>query len=200
MTTGRDRIARAARELFDEDGLERFTMRAIGARAGLSGAAIYRHFPDRESVLAEVLQGGYERFVSYLARGLRGRTPLERLLRTGEGYLLFSLDHPRLYEAMFLRRDVAALRRFDELASGRGAGFQLLVDRVRECMTAGVLPRGDAAEVALVLWALVHGLAALHLTGRFGDDRRSVERLFRRMARRAMRLLRGPETSGRRRP
>ena len=200
MITGRDRIARAARELFDQYGPERFTMRAIGARVGVSGAAIYRHFPNREALLAEVMRGAYERFVSYLARGLRGRTPLERLLRTGEGYLLFSLDHPRLYEAMFLRRDVAALRRFDELASGRGAGFQLLVDRVRECMTTGVLPRGDAAEVALVLWALVHGLAALHLTGRFGDDRKSVERLFRRMARRAMRLLRGPETSGRRRP
>jgi AcrR family transcriptional regulator len=198
VTGSRERIARAARELVDLHGLERCTMRAIGQRVGVSAAAIYRHFPHREALLAEVLRGADELFVSYLARGLRGRTPLERLARTGDGYLAFALDHPHLYEALFVRRDPPTLPRFEDVAGGRGPGFQLLVDRVRDCMAGGALPRADPAEVALALWALVHGLATLCLSGRFGEDRAAVERLFRRMGRRAVGLLGGAETSRRR--
>jgi len=51
--------------------------------------------------------------------------------------------------------------------------FQFLVDRVRECIDAGVLAPGDATEIAATIWAHVHGLASLRLSGHMksvGDD------------------------------
>ena len=169
-TETRDRIVEEARDLYLTGGLSALSMRKVAERVGVSATALYRHFDDKESLLVAVVQAGFERFTSYLLRGLAGRTPFERLARTGEGYLRFALDNPSYYRIMFMasREDFG----FDQLPTANretlGRSFQLLVDRVRECQDAGRLRAGDPQEIAVVIWSFVHGLVSLYLAGHMG--------------------------------
>ena len=170
MADTRERIVEEARDLYLTGGLSALSMRKVADRVGVSATALYRHFDDKESLLIAVVQAGFERFTRYLLRGLAGKTPAERLARTGEGYLRFALDNPSYYRIMFMasREDLG----FDHLpAASRqtlGQSFQLLVDRVRECQAARHLRAGDPQEIAVVIWSFVHGLVSLYLAGHMG--------------------------------
>lgn len=166
----RDRIVEEARDLYLTGGLSALSMRKVAERVGVSATALYRHFDDKEALLVAVVQAGFERFTSYLLRGLAGKTPAERLQRTGEGYLRFALENASYYRIMFMtsREDFG----FDQLpATSRqilARSFQLLVDRVRECQDAGDLRAGEPEEIAVLIWSFVHGLVSLYLAGHMG--------------------------------
>ena len=98
----RQQILTEARELFLEDGLAGFSMRAVASRVGVSATALYRHFNDKDALLASLLSEAFATFGSYLGRALGGRTPIERFRAIGLAYVDFALDHPRDYELMFL--------------------------------------------------------------------------------------------------
>jgi AcrR family transcriptional regulator len=165
--TTRDRILEEARELFLTLGLSGFSMRAVAERVGVSATAIYRHFDGKDALLAAVLREAFGTFGSYLMRALSKETPIERFRATGLAYFDFALDHSRDYQLMFMT-DCKELG-YDEISEqigerGRGT-FQFLVDRVEECMKAGVFPRRDPTEVALYVWSQTHGSASLWLVG-----------------------------------
>ncbi|HEU5060435.1 MAG TPA: TetR/AcrR family transcriptional regulator [Kofleriaceae bacterium] len=166
----RERIVEEARDLYLRGGLSAVSMRKVAERVGVSATALYRHFDDKESLLLAVVQTGFERFTSYLLSGLAGKSPLERLTLTGEGYLRFALDHPSYYRIMFMtsREDFG----FDQLPAATrntlGRSFQLLVDRVRECQGARRLRVGEPEELAVLIWSFVHGLVSLYLAGHMG--------------------------------
>ena len=163
------RLLADARDLYLEVGLARFSLREVARRAGVSPAAVYRHFDDKEALLREVCAAGFHIFSSYLVRALGARTPRERLAATAEQYLRFALDHPRDYRFIFMgaAEDFAALTPADTRESA--STFNFLVDRVRECMDTRVMHRGDPVGIAAFIWAHVHGVVSLHLSGHFAD-------------------------------
>ena len=142
-------------------------MRALAERVGVTATALYRHFEDKDALLAALLEQGFATFGTYLMRALAGRTPLERLRRSGHAYFEFALDHPRDYALMFMTPcDDLGLTSVSESAKTRmDATFVFLVDRVKECIAAGVVAPLDPMAVALNIWAEVHGLASLRLNG-----------------------------------
>ncbi|HYV97461.1 MAG TPA: TetR/AcrR family transcriptional regulator [Gemmatimonadaceae bacterium] len=174
----RARILEAAADRFRTLGPRAFTMTDVAEHVGLTTPALYRHFKGREDLLAELVQEGFTVFTQYLARGLRGNTPRERLDLTSAAYFDFAVDHPGYYETIFLTADIPGLRRFPDLELGRSASFQLLVDRVRECMDAGFFTRGNAADIALTMWAQAHGFMTLNHFGRFTGSRAQIRARF----------------------
>lgn len=179
MATQRDgdqtkaRLRTEARDLYLEGGFARFSLREVARRTGVTAAAVYRHFDDKEALLRDVCAAGFAIFSSYLLRALAARTPRERLGAAAEQYLLFAVENPRDYRFIFMgaAEDFATLAPAD--TSESASTFTFLVDRVRECMQAGVLQEDDAARVAANIWAHVHGLVSLRLSGhfaRFGND------------------------------
>jgi AcrR family transcriptional regulator len=148
-------------------------LREVARRAGVSAPAFYRHLDGKGALLGAVCNEGFRLFGSYLMRALREPTPMARLRKSGLLYLHFALENPRDYRVIFMTA-------LDEpgLARAKGAAdapptFQFIVDRARECMDAGDLARRDATEVAAVIWAHVHGLVSLRLSGHMapvGDD------------------------------
>src|SRR5687768_2852915 len=98
----RQHILSEARELFLKKGLSGVSMRAVADGVGVSATALYRHFNDKDALLASLLGEAFGTFGSYLGRCLGGSTPLERFRICGRGYVEFALDHPRDYELMFL--------------------------------------------------------------------------------------------------
>lgn len=166
----RGRLVTEARDLYLEAGLGRFSLREVARRSGVSAAAVYRHFDDKEALLREVCAAGFQIFSSYLVRALAARTPRERLAATSEQYLRFALEHPRDYRFMFMgaAEDFATLAPADTTESA--STFHFLVDRVRECMDTKVIHRGDPVGVAAFIWAHVHGVVSLRLAGHFADE------------------------------
>ena len=163
----RQQILREARELFLRGGLSGFSMRAVADRVGLSATALYRHFDDKDALLASVLGEAFSTFGAYLGRALGGRTPRERFRKIGLAYVDFALDHPRDYELMFMTncQELGFERIRREVDQRSLPTFELLVDRVRECIEARVFRPGDERQLALYAWATLHGLVSLWQLG-----------------------------------
>ena len=185
---GRAAILAAAEALFEAEGAEGFTVRAVAVRCGMTATALYRHFTDRDALLGEVLAAARRRFDDALARGADLPDPVERLLATGEGYLRFVAAHPQSYRALFLGPPRTPRHFTRDFAEGRAAGFQLLVGRIGACQAAGRLPPGDPLGLALTLWSSIHGLSALWITGQLGLGRAAFLRRGRDLTRWVTRL------------
>lgn len=182
----KERLLVAARAVYLETGFPTFSLREVARRVGVSAAAVYRHYPSKEALLEAVCAQGFEVFASYLVRSLRAPTPLGRLREAGRMYLAFATDHPQAYRVLFM----GAAEGFTLAGTGPAdsATFRFLVDRVTECMGAKALAKGDPEDTAMMIWAHVHGLASLRLTGhlgRVGDEEefaafyaRAVDRLL----------------------
>ncbi len=158
-------IVRAARDLFLQSGMGGFTLRGVGARVGISAPAIYRHFENKDDLLREVVDLGRERFTTYLVRGLRGSTPRERLLLTGESYLEFAFEQPQDYQIMFMAWNQMQPGVHAPVRAGNAPMFQFLLDRVRECLPGRSEGASEVLDHALLFWAQCHGLASLYLSG-----------------------------------
>jgi AcrR family transcriptional regulator len=179
----RERLLRHAREVYLEGGAAHFSLREVARRVGISAPAVYRHFDSKEALLGAVCEEGFRTFSSYLLRALEAPTPLERLRAAGDYYLRFALENAHDYRVIFMS-DVAALGGTAKRVNPRDTSptFQFLVDRVRECIVARDLAPGDASDIAGTIWAHVHGLASLRLSGHLGSvgDDRTFAAFFRR--------------------
>jgi AcrR family transcriptional regulator len=164
----RARLLSEARDLYLEGGLGDFSLREVARRAGVSAAAVYRHYDGKEALLREACGEGFRIFSSYLLQALAGATPRERMALSALQYLRFGLEHPLDYRFIFM----GAAEHYEPLAPPQTGQqeptFQFLVDRVKECIDAGVLRDEDARETALVIWSFVHGLVSLRLSGHLG--------------------------------
>lgn len=185
-----ERIASAARRLFEAHGAEGMSMRRVSAAVGITPMAIYRHYRDSTALVDAVAQQGFLELAAHL-RARRGRAaPLRYLATVMDAYVKFALDRPRMFDLMFLEARPGARRFPGDFRAGRSPTGNLLAETVEEAMNDGSLRRGDVWEVALAVWAQVHGLVALHRAGRVAMSparfrslcRRSLERLLRGLA------------------
>jgi len=166
----REALIRAALELIAKKGAAGFTFAEAARFAGVSPAAPYRHFRDRDELMANVALRGFEQFAAALARAWDDGRPDEftALDRLGKAYLEFARVEPAFYSAMFEARvrvgADAGLRDASERAFAvlRGAA-----DKVCAAMPSAGRP--PALMVALHIWAMAHGVASLFGRGDGGQ-------------------------------
>lgn len=152
-------LIRASAELIAEKGVEAFTLRAAAQRVGVSHAAPYRHFKDRDALLDAVAAQGFAAHVDSVRVAVEERDDaLERLRAQGEAYVRFAEERPSHFRVMFGRTSS------DPEAAGV-ASFSELLARIDECQEARVIAAHDRLKVAGVLWCAVHGLAELSVSG-----------------------------------
>ena len=165
----REALLAAAMELIAEKGPAGFTFAEAARSAGVSPAAPYRHFRDRDALLADVARLGFERFAAALETAWNDGEPDPYVAfdRLGRAFLGFARDEPALYAAMFeaqLPPDASL-----ELRQASDQSFAIL-RRAAEALCA-LLPRQKrppALMVALHFWALAHGIASLFARGDSG--------------------------------
>lgn len=168
-------LTNVAEELLAEKGPAGFTLADAARRAGVSAAAPYRHFPDREALIAEVARRGFQDFGAMLAASQAVTAAESEQMREREGadapgfrdmgtaYLTFARNRPGAYAAMF----VGPLKLSDP--AGQAAGdraFQLLVEGIRTAIGGQAAPGADMTQLALQVWAVSHGVATLAASGR----------------------------------
>jgi AcrR family transcriptional regulator len=155
-------LVAAALDLIAEKGPASFTFAEAARLAGVSPAAPYRHFRDRDALMADVARHGFERLGADLARAWNeGRPdPGKALENVGQAYLAFAKTQPAYFTAMFEAQLPPDLDR--ELAQAADRAFAVL-RQASEALCAQ-LPkerRPPALMVSLHVWALSHGIAAL---------------------------------------
>jgi len=162
----KEALIRAALELIEKKGPGGFTFAEAARWAGVSPAAPYRHFRDRDELISDVARRGFEEFTNALTRAWDEGRPdvIAAFDRFGKAYLNFAKREPAYYSAMFeagipLDAD-SELRAVSERAFAvlRGAAEKLVGG-----MPAGTRP--PALMVALHIWSLTHGIASLFSRG-----------------------------------
>jgi AcrR family transcriptional regulator len=157
----------------ENQGVEQLTLRSIGEKLGVSRTALYRHFSDKQALLAAVGREGFRMLRLQLTEAWewhgRGRAGFEAM---GFAYVGFAVAHPSHYRVMFGRflescsKDAA----FVEEAT---AAFQVLVDSLVDQQRAGLVRRDDPLILARFVWSVVHGVAMLVIDGQLrGADER----------------------------
>jgi AcrR family transcriptional regulator len=197
MTDQRNRILGCACDLYLEQGLDGFSMRKLAREVGVTAPALYRHYEGREAVLADVLREAHRTFSRYLYSALGAPTPAERFLAAAEQYLSFVVEHPRWYGMMHTAPEHLGMERIpDDIEALQQATHQFWLDRVRECMDAGILRPGDPEEASVTMWAHAHGLAQLYHQGCLTMEEADFRALFTASGKRLMAGLATPELAG----
>ena len=165
----REALISAALDLISKKGPAGFTFADAARWAGVSSAAPYRHFRDRDALLAEVARSGFERFAARLDMAWDNGipTPLSAFDKLGKAYLAFARDEPAYYSAMFeagvpLDSD-PELRQIADRSSA-------LLRQASEVLAAQAPAerRPPAGMMSLHIWAISHGIASLFARGDAG--------------------------------
>ncbi len=169
----KEALIRAALGLIGEKGPNGFTFAEAARMAGVSPAAPYRHYRDRDELLADVAVRGFIAFEAALAKAWDGGRPDPETAfhRLGRAYLAFAHDEPAFYSAMF--EAGVPLDASPELRAAADRSFQQLRQAAETLIAA--LPQGKrppALMMALHIWAMSHGVAALF--GRADGGRRPL--------------------------
>lgn len=168
-TERRQAILDAALHLFIEQGFEKVSMRNIADAIEYSPATIYLYFKDKNELLLELQTQAFAMMVDDLRLVANIEHPAEQLRAVGERFLGFALNHPELFELMFIMNGpmVAAAACAGATAwPGGGSAFAQVVAIVQRGIDTGVFRPQNAESAALMVWAHVHGLAALYLRQR----------------------------------
>jgi AcrR family transcriptional regulator len=148
----------AAMDLLEEGGEAELSLRAVARRAGVSAAAPYRHYDDREALVSAVAAVGYRELAERLAAAHPSPSTPDELASAAVAYVQFALERPALFRIMFGQ---PCDRDSDERVAATAA-VSLYVRGIVE----RTFPQADSEALATAVWALVHGLAFLHLDGK----------------------------------
>ena len=180
----------------DRDGPEGLTLRGVGEALGVSRTALYRHFADKEALVAAVAREGFralrEGLVAAWDREGRGLAGFEAM---ADAYRRFAVEHPAHYRVMFGR--VVESRDADpELGVEAEAAFRTLLDALVELQRTGVARAEDPMLQAHFVWSVTHGIAMLIIDGRLGADPEAGAALTRYAAAQIRAALGAPAGGG----
>lgn len=145
------------------EGDSAISLRGIAKQIGVSAPALYRHYADRESLLAELAISGFAALRQQLL-SVEQHAPRAALIGIGLAYVAFAQSEPNLYRLMFGGRVLpkGAHPRLDQ--AGLGA-FNVLQDTIARGQRAGYLKPAPLALMTATAWSLVHGLSQLTIDG-----------------------------------
>jgi AcrR family transcriptional regulator len=184
-------LIEASIALAREGGPDRVILREAARAAGVSHSAAYRHFADREALLAEVSRFARNELGAEMRRRVnRTRDPRRRLRAVGTAYIDFALTEPGLFRTAFTGPGLTAKDAHHPPTAGMNESeeqlgpFELLQRQTEQLVQAAGLPPRARRYASLVAWAAMHGLSMLALDGqldRLSDRQRNelVDRLVR---------------------
>jgi AcrR family transcriptional regulator len=167
----RQALLDGAVRLIKEEGMREFSLRKLATQVGVSHAAPYRHFDNKEAILATLMLEGHKRLRTSLLDAIarcHGKG-IDKLLAQGRAYLEFARKNPEYLNVMFSREGMAAAMNVGEKLGAHQEDYDSfgVVERtVAECQAEGSMdPHADTGALSLHAWAEVHGLALLRNDG-----------------------------------
>lgn len=171
----RNALLETSLALVAEQGVERFSLREAARAVGVSPAAAYRHFEDKDALLDALAHDAFGRLAQAMERAI-ARAPGEPgtparaaavFLAVGSAYVEFAVQHPSHFRVMFgpwcAHEDLGPYGQF-EVPTGRDP-YRILVDTLDALVAAGVIEARMRAGAEIAAWSAVHGLSALIVAG-----------------------------------
>lgn len=152
----------AALALLEEDDEATLSLRGVARRAGVSATAPYRHFPDKDSLLAALATHGYEELRRRLVVADAAAPDGDEFVAMAQAYVLYALEHPALFRLMFGH---PCHQSHPETTAAAHEASAVLAARV----TQTVAPERQEAFL-IGCWSLVHGLGTLVGDGKLDND------------------------------
>ena len=157
-------LLKAGIEILAKEGTGGLSLRKVARKAGVSHAAPYAHYADKQALIAAISTEGYRRLYERIqaAVSLHSGDPLKVLVETSWAYVQFALDEPDHFR-ITLSGVVEKEKDYPAFVEISNRNFDSVVGIVRQCQEAGILEAGPADLVAVSIWSLVHGFASLLL-------------------------------------
>ncbi|MEQ1695122.1 MAG: TetR/AcrR family transcriptional regulator [Hyphomicrobiaceae bacterium] len=160
----RESLIRATRQLVVEKGAENFSLADACRLAGVSTAAPYRHFRDKDEILEEIVARGFDDMAERSGRALlaHGAGTLAGIIAMGQAYVAFAKEETPIFRLMF-GQDPVLKKAVEVRAQGQACLAKVIMAVEAYCAANGV--KGDASFIAVKLWTFVHGAASLLIDG-----------------------------------
>lgn len=150
-----------ALNLISDYGFESVSLREIARSAGLSHMAPYKHFKDKESLLAQIAQDGFEELThNFLTIEQNEPDPKKRFFLMGKAYMKFAIQNPHHFKLMFsgfFEKHEA----HPYVAEKGTACFNCLVRLIEYCQYHKFISKGPVQDISLFIWSNIHGLSGL---------------------------------------
>lgn len=166
----RTAIVTAARALLEDGGPEAVTLRSVGAAAGVSRSAAYRHFEDKAALLRAVATQTLLDMAGRIRRDAGTGDDASALRRGCAAYVSFALEWPHHYQLIFGDGPITEPTR--DLEAAADEAMRSVQELVEAAQAIGTLdPTQPLRELATVVWVMLHGLAHLQITGHLHEPR-----------------------------
>ncbi len=158
----RSALLAAALEIIEDTGPQGLTIREVARRAGVSHAAPYRHFADKDELILSVVEQGFDLLQESMLAEKRaaGPDPVEQFAASGMAYLDFAMRYPAYYRVMF-SGDLLNSTGHESLQHTSSTAFSQMLEDITTCQQLGILRKGDPMLQAISILSTVHGFAAL---------------------------------------
>jgi AcrR family transcriptional regulator len=179
-----EKIAAVTLAILEKEGADAVSLRRVAKAVGITPMAVYHHFENREALLTFVTDREFEKLVDYMRAQPRGRGHEQRLLHVMDYYIGYAFAHPRVFDYVF-SQDRGDARRFPrDFLARRSPTMNVVADTVEAAMKDSFIRKDDVWEVAMELWAHIHGYIALYRAGRFELSEKQFRQLCQRSLKR----------------
>jgi AcrR family transcriptional regulator len=159
-------LINAGVKILARDGVGGLSLRKVAKQAGVSHAAPYAHFADKQALIAAISTEGFKQLYSQIetVKQAYQANPETLLIEVAWAYVQFALNEPDRFKLMFssvLEKE----KEYPDFVEISLKNFRQLVEIVEICQQAGVIKKGASDLIALSLWGTVHGFVSLLLEG-----------------------------------
>ena len=159
-------LVAAGVEILAGEGLNAISLRNVAKKAGVSHSAPYAHFKDKQALLAAISTEGFKKLLTQLKSVVSQykEQPEQLLPEACWVYYQFALQETNIFKMMFsgvLEKE----KDYSDFVEVVQKTFQVVVEVVTICQTAGILQAGESQLTAMTLWAQIHGMISLYLEG-----------------------------------
>ncbi len=154
-------------EIIRENGIDRLSLRKTAERCGVSSAAPYAHFKNKDELVNSIRNYVMEMFVDSLNKSIESTSEERVLAELGRAYVMFFYHSPLYFDLLFSRCCMQI-----RIAEDKNSDppFELFKQKAQEIMIQLGISKTDIENKILAMWGMVHGLAAIAVTEKFDTD------------------------------
>lgn len=179
----RNALIQAGLELLSQGGANVLDLRRVARMVGVSHAAPYRHFADKQALIAALMEEGFYQLTERIQTALRElpEDPFEQLYGVAQAYISFAHENPWLMREMYSGLTVER-EAYPGLQKALKTVYRLYVEVIERGQAKGAIIEGDPRALAGVLWSMMHGVATLVIENQmqpYADGQEGIERVTR---------------------
>ena len=175
----KEEFLKIALEFISKNEIEKLTLKVLSDETGTSRSAIYKHFKSKDALIEKIIEHGFILFDEATSPLLKDKNKslIDRFYSAGKAYVTFAKKNPNLYRLLFGKKYASIREEIISIKDEDCSGFGSLKVAVLEGQEQGILKKGDAYEMTIIIWASLHGLSSLIIDG-FMDVDEIYEKIY----------------------